>query len=110
MEQSVLFPPFRLDVRGQQLWRGTEPVPLRRKTLAVLCYLVEHPKQLVTREELFTAVWPDTYVSDGVLSLSIRELRQTLGDDAQRPHFIETIPRRGYRWIASLQSASDAST
>ncbi|MBI3246228.1 MAG: AAA family ATPase [Deltaproteobacteria bacterium] len=102
MERSFLFPPFHLDVRGQRLWRGTVMVPLRRKTLAVLCYLVEHPRRLVTREELFAAVWPDTHVSDGVLSLSIRELRQALGDDAQRPQFIETIPRRGYRWIAPL--------
>ncbi len=110
MERDFLFPPFHLDVRGHRLWRGTETVPLRRKTLAVLRYLVEHPRRLVTREELFAAVWPDTYVSDGVLTLSIRELRQALGDDTQRPHFIETIPRRGYRWIAPLHAASDAMT
>lgn len=67
MERSFLFPPFRLDVLGQRLWRGTETVPLRHKTLAVLRYLVEHPRRLVTREELFAAVWPDTEVDEEVI-------------------------------------------
>src|SRR5713101_9027294 len=102
--RAFLFPPFHLDSLHQRLWRGSEVVLLRHKTLAVLRYLVEHSERLVTREELFTSVWPDTYVSDGVLTVSIRELRRALDDDPQQPRFIETIPGRGYQFIASVQS------
>ena len=110
LEGGLLFPPFRLDLRPQQLWRGSEPVPLLHENLALLRYMVAHPGQVVTREELFRAVWPGTYVSDVVLTVCIRELRQALGDDARRPHFIEAIPRRGYRWIASLAVDSASNT
>lgn len=101
---GFVFPSFRLDTLHEGLWRGSETVPLRRKLLALLHYLVEHPGRLVTREELFAAVWPDTHVSEGVLTVCIRELRQALEDDSQQPRFIETIPRRGYRFIGKIRS------
>ena len=63
-------------------------------------YLVEHPDRLVTKEELLQAVWPNTYVSEGLLSTYIRDLRAVLGDDPAAPRFIETVVRRGYRFIA----------
>jgi DNA-binding winged helix-turn-helix (wHTH) protein len=58
---------------------------------------------LVTKEALFQAVWPDTAVSDAVLTNRIAELRQTLGDDAKRPRFVATVHRRGYRFVAALR-------
>ena len=91
-----------LDLEGERLWRGTTVLRLRRKSFAVLRYLVTHPGQVVTREELFEAVWPETTVSDGVLMVCINELRTALGDPAQTPRYIETVHRRGYRWIGTL--------
>lgn len=100
-ESFILFPPFRLDVRNEQLWRDNEVVPVRPKPFAVLAYLATHPDQLVTATELRKAIWPDTYVGEGVLRGYIREIRNVLGDDAERPRFIETIARRGYRFLPS---------
>ena len=91
-DHCLLFPPFRFDLVNQQLWRDTQEIRLRRKTLVVLHYLVTHPGQLVTKEELLAAVWPNTYVSDVVPMVCIRELRKVLGDDARTPR-----PARGAR-------------
>jgi predicted ATPase len=95
-----------LDVANEQLWRGPEQIHLRPKTFAALRYLVEHAEQLVTKETLFQVLWPGTYVSDSVLMVCIRELRKALGDEVRAPRFIETVHGRGYRWLASLRSAS----
>ncbi len=97
------FPPFRLDAKNEQLWRGNEEVRLRRKTFAVLRYLVERPGELVTKAALLDAVWPDVSVSDSMPAISVRELRRALGDDAQSPRFIETVRGRGYRFIAEVR-------
>jgi adenylate cyclase len=96
------FPPFRLDVRNEQLWREQHEIPLRPKTFAILRYLAEHPHQLVTKEELLRAVWGDTQVSEDGLRDYLREIRSALNDDPDVPQFIETIRARGYRFIASL--------
>lgn len=90
--QYFLFPPFRLDVANERLWRGTQEIALRSKTFAVLRYLVEHPGRLINREELLKAVWAPTHVSTAMPKLYIREIRQALGDDPNKPQFIETIP------------------
>jgi predicted ATPase/DNA-binding winged helix-turn-helix (wHTH) protein len=100
--RSVHFPPFRLEVGRQQLYRGPEPVPLRPKTMAVLCCLLERAGQLVTKTDLLDAVWPETAVSDAVLKVSIRELREALEDDPKAPRYIETTHGAGYRFIAAL--------
>src|SRR5262245_36002064 len=104
MEASseLCFAPFRLELGYEQLWREDQPIPLRPKTFAVLRHLVTHPGQLVTTEELLDTVWAKTIVSDTVLRSCIRELRTVLGDDAQRPRYIATVHRRGYRFIAPL--------
>src|SRR5215470_14736399 len=96
------FPPFRLDVGDEQLWHGARAIELRPKTFAVLRYLVEHPGRLVTKEEVLNAVWPQTVVSEWVLKSCIRELREALGDEARTPQYIETVHRRGYRFIAAV--------
>jgi non-specific serine/threonine protein kinase/serine/threonine-protein kinase len=75
-EQNLLnFGPFRLDTRNEQLWHGHEVIRLTNKALAVLRYLIEHSGQLVTKDELFAAVWPGVVVSDSALVVCIRELR-----------------------------------
>jgi len=101
-ETLILFPPFRLDVRNEHLWRDNELVPVRPKPFAVLAYLATHAGRLVTATELRKAVWPNTYVGEGLLRGYIREVRSVLGDDPEAPRFIETIPRRGYRFLPAV--------
>ena len=103
--QAISFPPFRLDLVNEQLWRGTQLLVVRPKTFAVLHYLVEHPGRLVTREELCQAVWPKTVGSERAPKQCIRELRQLLGEATARPRFIETIARRGWRFIGTVVSS-----
>src|SRR5215510_6328468 len=98
------FGPFRLDVRNHQLWRGQEVVRLTNKALTVLRYLVEHNGQLVTKGDLFAAVWPEVVVSDSALVVCIRELRRALGDERRTPQFIETVHGRGYRFISVVHA------
>jgi len=105
-DDAVEFPPFRLDLLNQQLWRDAELLPLRPKPFAVLAYLAARPGRLVPRTELVKAVWPDTYVGAAVLRGYIRDLRITLGDDPGSPRFIETLAHRGYRFIAPVSANS----
>ena len=79
-----------------------EAIRLSHKAFAVLRCLVSHPEQLVTKDDLLATVWPETVVSEGVLTTAVRELRQALDDQARTPHFIETIHGRGYRFIAPV--------
>jgi len=102
------FGPFRLDTANEQLWRGERPITLRRKTFAVLHYLVEHCGQLVTKEALLDSVWGDVAVSDTMPAICVAELRRALADDAKTPQFIETAHRRGYRFIAPVTTATTA--
>src|SRR5215510_623965 len=107
------FPPFRLDLVNQCLWRRRETAPDERllltpKAFAVLRYLVEHAGQLVTQEELLAAVWPETYIKPEVLKSRIFEIRSALGDRPKAPRFIETLPRRGYRFIAPVHDGPAA--
>src|SRR3954452_24251967 len=103
--RRITFPPFSLDLANEQLWQGTQQLPLRPKPFAILRYLVEHAGHLVSKAELLKAVWPDTYVSEGLLNTYIRDVRRVLGDNLDAPRFIETIVRRGYRFIAPLTPA-----
>ena len=95
---TVLFGDFRIDLADERLWRGPEALPLSPKAFAVLDHLLAHAGQLVTEQELFEAVWPDTAVGDSVLTVAIGELRRALGDDPRAPRFIATVHRRGYRF------------
>ncbi len=100
------FGPFRLDPVDQCLWRGEARIALTPKVFAVLRHLVDHPGRLVTQEELLEAIWPETYVQPEILRKYILELRKALGDDPKTPRFIETLPKRGYRFVAALQEES----
>jgi len=112
-DKTKVFPPFRLDTVNQCLWRrgGTgsdERVLLTPKAFAVLRYLVEHAGRLVRQEELLDAVWPDTFVQPEVLKYQIADIRSILGDNPKVPAFIETLPRRGYRFVAAVRDSDDA--
>jgi DNA-binding winged helix-turn-helix (wHTH) protein len=83
-DAALEFPPFRLDLLNQQLWRGSHLLPLRPKPFAVLAYLVIHAGWVVSRMELVKAVWPDTTVGEGVLQGYIREVWTVLGTTLKR--------------------------
>jgi len=104
-EAGPQFGAFRLDRVNECLWRGETALTLTPKAFAVLCHLVAHANQLVTKDELFKTLWPGIYVSDGALWMCIGEIRKVLGDDPQAPQFLETMHRRGYRWIAEVVSS-----
>lgn len=107
-ENLIHFDPFRLDLANEQLWRGSQEIKLRPKAFAVLDHLLGRAGQLVTKEDLLNAVWPGTFVTDAVLKVTIRQLREALGDDPKIPRFIETAHRRGYRFVGRV--ASDGET
>jgi DNA-binding winged helix-turn-helix (wHTH) protein/predicted ATPase len=98
MALSWSFPPFRLDVSTGSLWRDDELVPLPPKPFAVLAALVARAGQVVTKDALFEAAWPDTAVTDGVLKGCIRQIRRALGEGAGTAAYIATVHRRGYRF------------
>jgi DNA-binding winged helix-turn-helix (wHTH) protein/tetratricopeptide (TPR) repeat protein len=105
------FEPFRLDEVNQCLWRGDTRLSLTPKPFAVLRYLVNHPGRLVTHEELLNAIWPDTYVQPEVLRRYILEIRRVLADSAENPRFVETLPKRGYQFLAAvIEDAVDATS
>ena len=96
------FQSFRLDSTNHCLWNGQERVRIPPKAFDVLRYLVENPDRLVTQDELLEALWPDTYVNPEVLRKYILDVRKILGDRPDRPEFIETLPKRGYRFVAAV--------
>jgi DNA-binding winged helix-turn-helix (wHTH) protein len=110
-DRWIRFGPFALDTANARLHRGEEVVALRGKTLAVLEYLAVRRGQLVTKDELLAQLWPDVYVSEDVLVGCVRELRIAFGDTRGAPRYIETVYRRGYRWVAAAAptDAADAS-
>ena len=97
------FRSFRLDTANHCLWRDDERVAIAPKAYDVLRYLVEHPERLVTQEELLEKLWPETYVNPEVIRKYILEIRKVLGDRLDKPEFIETLPKRGYRFIATVR-------
>ena len=101
-DKRIVFDRFSLDLINECLWRGSEEIRIRPKAFAVLNYLVNRSGQLVTKEELLNAVWPETFVGDAVLKVTVRQLREVLEDDPKSPRFIETSHRRGYRFIGEI--------
>ena len=104
-DRVFLFGPFRLDEGAAELRRGAERVDLRPKCFDLLLMLVKNPGKLLTREQLFEALWSDVVVSDATLSRTIAELRDALGDEDDTRQYIETVTRRGYKFIAAVNAA-----
>ena len=103
MRGDYTFGPFRLDPSKPVLWRGREIVPLTPKALALLGVLVEHAGDVVSKQELLARVWPDTFVSEANLSVTVAAMRTALGLQADGSSFIQTVARRGYRFGAAVR-------
>jgi DNA-binding winged helix-turn-helix (wHTH) protein/tetratricopeptide (TPR) repeat protein len=102
------FGPFVLDTVSFKLSRAGAAVPLSPKIIDLLHYLVARPSTLVTKEELFKALWPGVAVTDNALTQAVSELRQALSDDPGSPVYIQTVARRGYRFVAPIEKGEFA--
>ena len=96
------FSGFRLEEAQQRLLFNGEPVALKPKILDLLRYLIQSRGQLIAKDDLMREVWPDTIVEENNITVSMSILRKTLGEDRQKPRFIQTVPRRGYRFVAEV--------
>jgi Tol biopolymer transport system component/DNA-binding winged helix-turn-helix (wHTH) protein len=101
------FGPFRLDATEQLLLRGGEAVPLTPKAFDLLLRLVEHEGHLLTKDELLRLVWPDTFVEEATLASNISQLRKALGEGDNGHRYIETVPKRGYRFVAEVNGVAE---
>ena len=101
------FESFALDTSNECLWHEGAQIALAYKPFSVLRYLVENAGRLITHDELLDALWPTTYVQPQVLRTYMQELRKVLGDDARHPKFIQTLPKRGYSFVATVSESSD---
>jgi DNA-binding winged helix-turn-helix (wHTH) protein len=106
--KRVRFDVFEADLRSGELRKHGIKIKLHHQPFQVLAMLLEHPGEVVTREELKSKLWPlDTFVDFDVgLNSAVKKLRDALGDSAEIPRYVETLPRRGYRFIGSLSDAS----
>jgi len=97
---------FQLDLKARELHKAGVKVKLQEQPLRVLAMLVEHAGQVVTREQLQEKIWPtDVYVTfDQGLNNAIKKVRDALGDSADNPRFVETISKRGYRFVAPVNA------
>src|SRR5262245_17145301 len=96
----ISFGPFAFDRQSRLLWREGTEVALPPRVLGVLELLIDRPGQVVARQDLMDAVWKDAFVTDTSLAEAVSFLRQALGDDPQSPRYIQTVHRRGYRFLA----------
>src|SRR5260370_6428726 len=103
-----LFKTFRLDTANHLLWRNGDRVAIAPKGFDVLAYLIEHAGRVVTQDEILEALWPETHVNPEVLRKYILEIRKALGDRPDNPEFIQTMPKRGYRFVAPVTDESAA--
>ena len=103
----LTFGPYRLEGPEGLLWRRGRVVPLPPKATCVLWGLASRPGQLVTKQALLDIGWPDTAVGEAVLTVTIRTLRQVLDDERSQPRYIETVHRRGYRFVAPVEASAE---
>jgi DNA-binding winged helix-turn-helix (wHTH) protein len=108
--RKTRFGAFELDLRSGELYKHGIRLKLQDQPFQVLALLLEHAGDIVTREELHQKLWAaDTFVNfDTGLNSAIKKLRDVLADSAEEPRYIETLPRRGYRFIAHVENCSDS--
>jgi DNA-binding winged helix-turn-helix (wHTH) protein/tetratricopeptide (TPR) repeat protein len=94
---------FRLEEAQRRLLRRGQPVPIKPKILDLLLFLVQRRGQLIVKDDLMRELWPDAIVEENNITVSISMLRKTLGESRVNPQFIETVPRRGYRFVADVK-------
>lgn len=100
---SSQFGPFALDAEAYQLRHGAATIALSPKAIDLLFLFTSKPGALVSKDEMLATLWPDVAVTDNALTQVVSELRQALDDDPSKPKYVETVPRRGYRFIADVQ-------
>lgn len=105
---SYLFGPFRLDTTEKMLLRDEAPIALTPKAFEILAVLVRRNGHLVDKDELLKSVWPDSFVEESSLTQNIYVLRKALGEAPDEHRYIETVPRRGYRFVAAVQENRDS--
>ena len=106
-KQLYEFGPFRVDAEKELLFHGEDTVPLAPKTFQILLVLMRNKKEVVTKDELMKAVWPDTFVEEANLSRNIFLLRKALGESPQDHQYIVTVPGRGYRFAEDVQLVAE---
>ena len=106
--QLYEFGPYVMDARSRILLKDGATVRLTPKAFDTLFVLVQHASQVVEKEQLLKEVWPDIFVEEGSPSHNIHGLRKALGDDSSEPRYIETIPKRGYRFVAPVKISQGA--
>src|SRR5215472_460946 len=102
-KELYAFGPFSVDAEREILLRAAEPVPLTPKTFQILLVLVRHSQEVVTKDDLMKAVWPDTFVEEANLSRNIFMLRKALGESPQDHRYVLTVPGRGYRLAENVR-------
>ena len=107
LHYSYRFGEFTVDAEQKVLFRNGAALPLTPKVFDTLLILVENAGRIVEKEALMNRVWPDTFVEEANLTFNVQQLRKALGDNARKPFFIETVARRGYRFIAQVSETSD---
>ena len=108
IEHSYRFGEFTVDREQKVLLRNGSPLPLAPKIFDTLLILVDNGGRIVEKEELMKRLWPDSFVEESNLTFNIQQLRKALGDNARQPRFIETVARRGYRFIAEVTEDSSS--
>jgi serine/threonine-protein kinase len=104
------FGSFRLDSAERLLLRAGQPVSMTPKAFDLLVYLVDHAGRLVTKQALMSALWPDSFVEEANLTFTVSALRRALGDGQDGEQFIQTVPTRGYRFVAPVTSVGQAAS
>ena len=102
MDTVLRFGQFELDPTAYLLRREGTVVPLPPKALDLLWLLARQPGTLLTKDDIFRAIWPDVAVTDNALTQVVSDLRQALGETPDAPQYIQTVARRGYRFVASV--------
>lgn len=107
---AIRFDEFEVDLRAQELYRKGRRLKLQIQPFQVLVLLLERPGEVVTREEMQKRLWPaDTFVDfDHSLNTAVKKLRQALGDDIKKPRYVETLPKRGYRFLGTVKAPKEA--
>ena len=111
LPNKIRFDAWTLDTQSGDLTKGEVTTRLQIQPLQILLALLENPGNLVSREQLIARLWPKGIVEfDTSLNTAVRKLRIALGDDSEHPRFIDTIPRRGYRFIAKIETAPEVAS
>jgi len=107
----VRFDVFEADLRSGELRKNNRKIKLQQRPFQLLAALLEQPGEVVTREELRKRLWSsDTFVDfDHSINTAIKKVRHALGDDADRPRFVETLPQRGYRFVGTVEEIAEGS-